>query len=168
MAAAAQAPAAAKVVVATSPRAGGGGGGGAERDARAGGGRQLRGPRRHRQDPPELQVQGDHGGVGDEGARAPLPRPRPQRQHDHHRLLDARHDRLRAPQARQGIVSAQGDPGGDHVVGERAEPDQPVPGGGRRGLPAQARTPLRRVAALQPYQMIARSPCWIMERMINS
>lgn len=41
-----------------------------------------------------------------------------------------------------GIVSAQGDPGGDHVVGERAEPDQPVPGGGRRGLPAQARTPL--------------------------
>lgn len=78
------------------------------------------------------------------------------REHDHHGLLDARDDRVRAPQARQGVVQAQGDPGGDHVVGERAQPDHPVPGGGRRGLPPQARPPLRRVPALQPDQIIAR------------
>jgi hypothetical protein len=97
-----------------------------------------------------LSLCSDRSGLGDEGPGAAPPRPAARRGHDHHRLLDARHDGVRAAQARQGVVPAPGDPRGHHVVGERAQPHHPVPGGGRRGLPPQARPPLRRLPPLQP------------------
>jgi hypothetical protein len=103
----------------------------------------------------------DRGGLGDAGAGAAVPRPAPRRGHDHHRLLDAGHDGVRAAEARQGVVPAPGDPRRDHVVGERAQPRHPVPGGGSRGLPPQARPPVRRLPPLHPDvddQMIIHRP----------
>jgi hypothetical protein len=99
----------------------------------------------------------DDRGLGDARAGAAGAGAGPRREHDHHGLLDARDDRVRAAQAREGVVGAAGDPRGDHVVGERAHPHQPVPGGGRRGLPPQARPPRRRLPPLQPDPVTARA-----------
>ena len=49
-----------------------------------------------------------------------------------------------------GIIQAEADPGGDHVVRERADQDQQMPGGRRRGFPGEARPRVGRVARLQP------------------
>jgi hypothetical protein len=99
----------------------------------------------------------DDRGLGDARAGAAGAGAGPRREHDHHGLLDARDDRVRAAEAREGVVGAAGHPGGDHVVGERAHPHQPVPGGGRRGLPPQARPPRRRLPPLQPDPVTARA-----------
>ena len=49
-----------------------------------------------------------------------------------------------------GVGGAEGDPGGDHVVGELADEDPAVPGGGCGGVPHQAGAAVGCVAALQP------------------
>jgi len=49
-----------------------------------------------------------------------------------------------------GIIQAEADPGGDHVVRERADQDQQMPGGRSRGFPGEARPRVGRVARLQP------------------
>ena len=59
-------------------------------------------------------------------ARVARAGPTPRCQHDHHRLLDAWDDRVRAAQARQGVGGAQGHPRRHHVVGERAHSHHPA------------------------------------------
>jgi hypothetical protein len=51
--------------------------------------------------------------------------------HDHHGLLHAGDERLRPPEAGEGVGGAAGDPGGDHVIGELTDEDPAVSGGGR-------------------------------------
>ncbi|KAL5665929.1 hypothetical protein ACJX0J_026037, partial [Zea mays] len=47
-----------------------------------------------------------------------------EREYDNHRLLHARDDGIRAAQEGQGVVQAEADPGGDHVLGERLDQNQ--------------------------------------------
>uniref|UniRef100_R7WF46 Two-component response regulator ARR6 n=1 Tax=Aegilops tauschii TaxID=37682 RepID=R7WF46_AEGTA len=51
---------------------------------------------------------------------------------------------------RAGVIHAEADPRGDHVLGERADKDQQMLGGRRRGFPDEARPAVGRVAGVQP------------------
>lgn len=79
--------------------------------------------------------------------------------HDHHGLLHAGDGRVRAAEAGEGVGGAAGDPGGGDVVGELADEDPEVSGGGRRGLPHQAGAAGGRVAPLHPPHH-ALAACW--------
>lgn len=100
------------------------------------------------QAPPQLQIPSYDGGQWQESVGGS--QPGPQCAHDHHGLLHAGDERLRPPEAGQGVGGAAGDPGGDHAVGELAYEDPAVSGGGRRGLPHQAGAGVGCVAPLQP------------------
>uniref|UniRef100_A0A0E0GA25 Uncharacterized protein n=1 Tax=Oryza nivara TaxID=4536 RepID=A0A0E0GA25_ORYNI len=49
-----------------------------------------------------------------------------------------------------GVIQAEEDPRGDHVLGECADKNQQMPGGRRGGFLGEARPAIRRVPALQP------------------
>ncbi|CAL9113868.1 unnamed protein product [Musa acuminata var. zebrina] len=70
------------------------------------------------------------------------------REHDHHRLLDAGDDRIRTPQESEGVLRAEGDSGGHHVLRERPQQDHQVSGGGSRRVPAEAHQAVRCVPGL--------------------